>query len=468
MTPTRLAAAALVAGAVLLASGLAAEVVPRPAAPHPLRPFASLGAVALAAPVRQPGGLATLGEIWRSDGTSEGTWLVRDLAGQGVGDAREFDGFVLFAAHTEEQGWELWRSDGTTAGTRLVRDIRHGPASSSPRALRAVGGALLFAADDGVHGRELWRSDGTASGTRLVAESWPGPTSGLPAEDDPWFGGGRLEGRVYFAASDPLHGRELWSSDGTAGGTRLVRDLASGAASGAPRQFVAVGGRLFFVAVRPNTGAEPWSTDGTLAGTRLVADVVPGARSSMPDLLGAAGSRLLIGADTGAGTQRALGWTEGSGVHRLATVQPRYQDPYGLAEHVSLGGRVVFAGFGDGAGLEPWVSDGTAAGTARLADLQPAGWSYPAQFARAGGLALFLASTDSNYRLWRTNGTPGGTICLRSFPWGGFDVLTPPIRAGDLWLVSLQRTGVHGRIDEVQLWRTDGTPSGTRPVRVAE
>ncbi|BAY87535.1 hypothetical protein NIES267_70590 [Calothrix parasitica NIES-267] len=51
---------------------------------------------------------------------------------------------------------ELWKSDGTADGTVLVEDINPGSASSSPGGLTVFDGELYFSADDGVNGRELW------------------------------------------------------------------------------------------------------------------------------------------------------------------------------------------------------------------------------------------------------------------------------------------------------------------------
>ena len=45
-----------------------------------------------------------------------------------------------------------------------------------------------------------------------------------------------LDGRVYFSAFHPASGRELWTSDGTEDGTRLVKDIFPGEASSEPSE----------------------------------------------------------------------------------------------------------------------------------------------------------------------------------------------------------------------------------------
>src|SRR5579862_6868235 len=77
---------------------------------------------------------------------------------------------LFFSAYKPGIGRELWKSDGTSAGTVLVRNIDPGPSGSYPKDLTDVSGTLFFAANDGSHGFELWKSDGTASGTVMVKD----------------------------------------------------------------------------------------------------------------------------------------------------------------------------------------------------------------------------------------------------------------------------------------------------------
>jgi ELWxxDGT repeat protein len=71
----------------------------------------------------------------------------------------------------------------------LLKDLNSDTRSSIPSYITAVNGSLFFAADDGIHGTELWKSDGTAAGTALVkdvnpgsAGSWPGWLTVAPHE----------------------------------------------------------------------------------------------------------------------------------------------------------------------------------------------------------------------------------------------------------------------------------------------
>ena len=76
----------------------------------------------------------------------------------------ESGGFVLFNALDEIHGEALWRTDGTTSGTQLVKDtdpVGH----RGPSFLTDVGGTAFFLAGDPEADSSLWKTDGTTAGT---------------------------------------------------------------------------------------------------------------------------------------------------------------------------------------------------------------------------------------------------------------------------------------------------------------
>jgi ELWxxDGT repeat protein len=142
-------------------------------------------------------------------------------------------------------------------------------------------------------GSELWVSDGTAAGTRLVRSFGGGAdaTAGIVFLSP-------FAGRVLMSANDGVHGVELWISDGSAGGTRLLGDLRPGAEGSYPQAFVDLGERCAFIACT-SLGCEPWVTNGTPAGTRMVADVAEGVASSSPTSFAALHGTLYFAATDG-------------------------------------------------------------------------------------------------------------------------------------------------------------------------
>src|SRR4051812_13248349 len=102
----------------------------------------------------------------------------------------------------------LWKSNGTAKGTVAVK----GGFNDRPFSLTDVNGTLFFlAGSTSISQTELWKTDGTAKGTTLVTTLTVGfgyvdPQSLLS-----------FNGRLFFTVRTDGTGRELWSSDGTAG-----------------------------------------------------------------------------------------------------------------------------------------------------------------------------------------------------------------------------------------------------------
>ncbi len=234
-------------------------------------------------------------ELWRTDGTSVGTAILKDIAPGPQNGHQGFLGFrmvsdgavVYFQANDGVSGSELWRSDGTAAGTQLVADIVPGADSSNPTPVTIFNGIVYFEANDGVHGDELWRSDGTPEGTWLLKDLFPGPDGGGRLVSDSTA---VLDSQMYFTGAGP-EGAELWRTDGTTEGTVLVADLRPEFGS-QPTWIVEINDRLYFAADTLPSGRELWTSDGTAAGTMVAADIIPGPNSGNPHYITVLNGRL--------------------------------------------------------------------------------------------------------------------------------------------------------------------------------
>lgn len=358
-------------------------------------------------------------ELWVSDGTVAGTGPILDV--NPAGDANPTGLFatssqVFFAATEPTVGTELWVTDGTAAGTHLVADLSSdGPffESSFPEPIGALGDRFVFSASSAATGREPLITDGTQAGTQFLGDIAPFSASSVgPFGTD---SSAELDGELFFPAYDGVHGSELWATDGTPAGTRLVADVHPGPSPSWVSSLHTFDGTLWFSADDGTTGVELYGSDGTTAGTDLVLEIFPPASTlgSDPGSLTRFGNVVLFGAD--------------DGVH----------------------------------GSEPWVTDGTAAGTHMLLDLYPGEAGSDANsFVVLDDRALFLARTpEFGSELWATDGTAAGTSQLEDFLtgpvdsfWGGLDA---SIFEGRLYFSALTGAGVG-------LWVTDGTSEGTQ------
>jgi len=455
------------------------------------------------------------GELWRTDGTSEGTYRIAEsFSDLGFFQERAWFG----TSHRFPGGVELWSIDGPPPRPRKVKVLHRSAAGSDPQIQGFRKGALLMASE-GPGTYQLWRSDGTPAGTGPVYRfpagertlsrflATVGPLQFLEVlrerdGNDPlsrteiWRTDGESHtqevadlgpglfidlwttwaGKLLFSVSNGSRGCTLWTSDGTAAGTREILPqmrgvrcptalvalgprflfvarvgrgqrfvpqvfLSDGTPAGTrqisairePReafdgdQPLQVGGTVFFRLFSPDPDRLPelWRTDGTPEGTWRVSPLVEvddlyvfrGALYFTADLPGTYG-------EDGRGLFR-MALPGGSPV-LLATVNnvgPFFLDPP-VAQFTPAGNRLLFAAR-DEDGFEPWVTDGTPAGTHRLLDLQPGpGGSYPDGLVSAGGRAFFTADDGSHGReLWESDGTPEGTRMLTDLNPGGYSGL---------------------------------------------
>nr|WP_246356881.1 ELWxxDGT repeat protein [Pyxidicoccus fallax] len=375
------------------------------------------------------------------------------FAGTGCSDAPDD-----VPASQEESG--LSRSGLTVGTAELVHDVRppwvNPPdIGSEPGGFFQAGNRFFFTASDLLHGRELWVSDGTQAGTRLVRDINLGAYASDPAQFTV------MDGILYFTAHDG-RSRRLWRSDGTPEGTRLVSE--GGPVTEPETPHVVFNGALYF------SGGESlevglWKTDGTAAGTVLVKDLAPSGYSNVWGLRNVNGTLYFLGYEEAHGTELWKSDGTEAGTVMVVDLTPGAESSSIDSQSVvELEGTLFFTMWTQSTEAQLWKTDGTAAGTVKVKSGIPGGPNFhPYGFQRLGGTLYFSAEDGASGReLWKTDGTEAGTVRVKdispgsasSFP-GGFVELD-----GALYFIADDHTTGQ------QLWKTDGTEAGT--VRVTD
>ncbi len=393
-------------------------------------------------------------------------------------------GKVVFFADDGNHGVEPWVSDGTQAGTYMLKDIHPGAATSGgPSVVGRTERYVLFFAEDGTHGMELWRTDGTQAGTIMLGDIEPGPRGSGHIPN--YIGQTLADGRLVLPIETATFGGELWITDGTPEGTRLLRDWNIGADGSRPQHLVAAGGKVFFT-LRNNS---LWVTDGSSEGTkelysapyqsevihvnnfrqRVIAWSNSGVLVTDGTSAGTAivaeqdsyGSPMLNGAKLACGTR--FYWWDSSKNLRFTDGTPGgsgvIHDSTAAGQLGCLGDSLVFGGTDVTHGTELWSSESGAGAAALLKDINPGvASSGPRLFTNFGSRLLFAAVTASNGdELWVTDGTSAGTSLLAdAVPYTGSSNIAYLTVADGIALFGA------GVADNKELWVTDGTAEGTK------
>jgi ELWxxDGT repeat protein len=377
--------------------------------------------------------------------------LVKDINPTGSGQPLGMTALgnkIVFMAEDGTNGIEPWISDGTEAGTFMIKDINPGAANSME--IGGVGATdyfikrgndLFFKANDGINGKELWITDGTETGTRMVKDINPG---GLYTVQYFML----FNERLYFSAKDTAAASfetRMWVSDGTEAGTYQFADIS-------PRVFghAIVNNKLYFGADSVGKGHELWVTDGTPEGTKMVKDIYPGQYNSSPENITAFGNKVIFSADSaGKGREPWISDGTSDGTFMLADIYPagvNINNSSAPRNFIEFQGRMYFSAKEVGRN-EVWVTDGTSAGTFRFTNINTETEAGPGHFCVFNDKLWFVASTTEGIGIWNTDGTEAGTAQFMLM----YSHSLTPIN-GKMYFISNVASG---------LWVTDGTVANT-------
>ncbi|MFY7696186.1 MAG: ELWxxDGT repeat protein [Cyanobium sp.] len=233
-------------------------------------------------------------DLWVSDGTTLGTKVVLDMISgeNNFSTPTQASGQLFFMLNQQQ----LWSSNGTPEGTT----IQWGFSGFGNNILDVIDDKIFIESVDFGGNKQLWAYSNAAKSAQQLTTFDNNPSE-LTFESER----ATLGKNFFFSAASTSHGTELWVTDGTTVGTRLVKDIRSGSAGSNPRGFIAARGRLYFWADDGANGVELWRSDGTAGGTSIVADLKPGPEGSIAEMgffddsSKVVGDKLLFRADDG-------------------------------------------------------------------------------------------------------------------------------------------------------------------------
>jgi ELWxxDGT repeat protein len=422
------------------------------------------------------------GNLWTTDGTPAGTKIFTTKVKMALaetersGEATILGSKFYFAGQATGTGVELWCTDGTDAGTYLVKEITTGPASTELGDFFVVNNRVCFGANDGMHGYELWITDGTSGGTKLLKDL-TGDANGSKLDGASFASAAILNSNAYFFADDSLHGYELWKTDGTTAGTKMVKDINPDNAGEELNSYAITvfGNALYFFFDDGVNGTQLWRSDGTEPGTAIVKNITATNGSTLlnPDLH-IFNNKLYFDAKNGVAAELWMSDGTANGTTRLKTFSASlFSNTIDLSGAVNFQGKFLFnysySSFGNNTVetvAELWTSDGTANNTKKIFTAPPSNSIFVSYKGDAintpfSGKVFFSTVNTQQFtgKLWITDGTEVGTTTVFNNLFGYFSNTMYGATNFYFW-------GAHSTAaDSISLYKTDGTVAGNRVIQ---
>jgi ELWxxDGT repeat protein len=350
-------------------------------------------------------------DLWVTDGTAGGTVQIDSNEGFPFhlqpSSLRTFGNELALLTNAENTGTELSVVDSTTNALTIL-DMAPGPGSGASygSTIAAMDGFILFLRGDANSGLHLYRSDGTLAGTTLVMDMGPGVQFSQLSQNIVVT---RVGERAIFQSENAQNGPQLWGSDGTAIGTVPLISTPNGPSGFYVQPLIGVVGTHAYYGVYSGSKFQLVVTDGTVAGTHILTSVgTLDANTSADGLL----ITTQVAGDDNLTFIYVLG--SGSGTKHLYAYAPQTNVATHLVDStlvdasekpLAFGGQLFFMGSDATNGAQPWVSDGTAAGTHILlmngTNMAPVAANDTASSANDAAVTIDVISNDTD---------SGGTI----------------------------------------------------------
>lgn len=452
----------------------------------------------------------------------------------------EMGGVLYFTGDDGIHGWELWRSDGTVSGTYMVKDVREEECTTAtdpvtgeetvncvnygsmyvqcwpgyatncfyPELVAGENKVFFTGFDSNSNSNfaHVYVSDGTEEGTSRIRDQWIGWDYNHPDSDfdysgpsnlmvipDDGFNPDRLLYTIIQAICidnycnsgfDPASGEELWMTDGTDSGTFMLINLVPEDKSwnngdyccmddkgGIPRDIIMKGSTIWFSAETVDYGRElyRYGLSALSGGLFLIKDINPGEEGSNPMYLTSGSNGAYLSADNGSSGQE-LYFSQGDAfsTYLVKDIWPGDNNSSEPMNLIKFDEKVIFTADDGQNGRELWITDSTESGTYMIKDINLNGSSSPNELIIMDGILYFMAYTEDYGReLWKSDGTEAGTVMIKdinpgnnsSFYWdsGFWSGNLKVIHQGELYF-SADDGGTYG----TEVWRSDGTSEGTR------
>ncbi len=393
----------------------------------------------------------------------------------GRGDSYSDEDTFFFPLHKGGVGNYMYATNGSIAGTYQLETIVMMDSTLKHVTTTADGSEIFLGQPSSGGGGtyRFYKTNGTStSDWTQIADT------GLHLSTKYWIVDSinQLPGKAvvrFYGYNDASNAAScpMWVTDGTAGGTSLLASVAvhSPADAGATSSWVkpiVFGSSLYFQGYDATAGVELWKYDGSSAPARLV-DLDSAATSSIREfdwwVTPVSGGSFFVFPAYSPTDGFELFRSDGTaaGTFELRDINPGINDGLILDRVDAVNGKVVFQAKSPANGVELWATDGTTAGTTLIGAFnQLPGDSNLSSIQVIGSKMYFQARDDSNgTEPWVSDGTNSGTVLLKNLVSG--DGSSSPVGFTSTTNGVVFSVESAGSTDYQELWVTDGTTGGT-------